>query len=109
MVHGQGEGMRGGCPLSPIGESLCPQNLVADTVHHVAAYHSFLAARGPGIGAVGMSLLLVLYTALMFLLYRALYEPPMFVWRHLGPDPAVLSNRKSIRWLSLFENSPSFA
>ncbi len=110
MMHEPEAGMQADCPFSVMGEPLCPQNLAAAIMHHISAYQSFLAVvAGSGTTAAVIAFLLALFAALSFLLTPLLYKPP----EPLGPFFKVLTtvrrDTKAIRWLSLFENSPSFA
>jgi len=108
MMHGEEAGMRADCPFSVMGEPLCPQNLAAAIMHHISAYQSFLAVfAGSGMTAVVIAFLLAFSAALSFLISPLLYKPPELTRTFFIPPPAVRKDRKEIRWLSLFENSPS--
>ena len=113
MTRGADGGMEGNCPFSVVGESLCPQNLAAAVVHHISAYQSFLAVfatTGTTTAMAAMlALLLALGAALLFLVRSLAYRPPGPA-RYLFNTPLTTSqSRAVIRWLSLFENSPSRA
>ena len=113
MTRAADGGMEGNCPFSVVVESLCPQNLAAAVVHHISAYQSFLAVFATtGVStamAAMLALLLALGAALLFSTGSLVYRPPAPA-RYLFNTPRTTSqNRAVIRWLSLFENSPSRA
>ena len=99
-----------GCVASAVDSTPCPQNIVAMTVHHIQAYLTFFSA-------IPVSPILVLMLLLTLLLSaRSLFVP--IKYKFDDPDRKIiykkseakpLALRKLIRWLSLFENSPSFA
>ena len=98
------------CVASAVDSTHCPQNIVAMTVHHIQAYLTFFSA-------IPVSPILVLMLLLTLLLSaRSLFVP--IKYKFDDPDRKIiykkseakpLALRKLIRWLSLFENSPSFA
>lgn len=108
VMHDPVQGMRVDCPFSVMGEPLCPQNLMAATVHHIAAYQSFLSVFTPaGITPALLALLMALGGALLFALAPLLFRPPTRVRYFFDHSPAGPRDSKTIHWLSLFENSPS--
>lgn len=108
MMHEPETGMRADCPFSVMGEPLCPQNIAAAIMHHISAYQSFLAVfAGSGMTAT-IAVLLALFAALLLLAAPLLlYKPPEQENSFLRAPSAVRKDRKTTRWLSLFENSPS--
>jgi len=89
---------------------LCPQNIAAAIMHHISAYQSFLAVfAGSGMTATIVAFLLALAAAVSFLLALLLYKPPELLASFFKVSTTVRRDTKAIRWLSLFENSPSFA
>lgn len=110
VMHDPVEGMQGNCPFSVMGEPLCPQNLMAATVHHIASYQSFLSAfPAAGTLAAIIALLIALSAALLLLAAPLLYKSPKLTRLYFAASSTVQSDKKEIRWLSLFENSPSVA
>ena len=108
MMHGEGAGMRADCPFSVMGEPLCPQDLAAAIMHHISAYQSFLAVfAGSGMASLVMIFLIAFAAALLFLATPLLYKPPEPLKSFFKVSTTVRSDTKAIRWLSLFENSPS--
>jgi hypothetical protein len=111
MMHGSDGRMTGTCPLSsPAEESICSQNTILSAIHHISAYQSLLNTQVGSSITLGLISLLLLALAFVIslkdfnLLNRLLY------FNHLSNSPPPLSGtRKIIRWLSLFENSPSIA
>lgn len=104
MMHQFGENM-GNCPFS-LEESLCPQDSLAVVVHQVSFYRAFFAATLK----VGLLIVAALLIVTLFVLGRNFYNEvvfrPQFAFcrRSNRPPP---SQYKIVRWLSLFENSPS--
>lgn len=110
MMHGSDGGMQGDCPFSVMGVPLCPQNLEAAIIHHISAYQSFLAVFAKAsVTALLLAMLVAAYAALLFSVHLFVYKPPARVRSFFHSSLAVSRDRKTIRWLSLFENSPSLA
>ena len=110
MSYESGWRMAGGCPFSAIGTSLCPQDTVAVAMHHISAYESFLSAPvGPGITALISALLLVSLLILKPSIRWLSLEPPIRSKYTQNAPPISARLIKITRWLSLLENSPSFA
>lgn len=107
MTSGPDGRMQGDCPFSATGVTLCPQNAVAIAMHHISAYQSFLnvptgfdlVALLSALGGIGIVVVLIATSPLVpsTVPVSILYESP----------PPISYNRKLVRWLSLFENSPS--
>src|SRR3989344_1302659 len=113
MTRGADGGMEGDCPFSGVGATLCPQNLAAAVVHHISAYQSFLAVFAtPGTTtamAAMLALLIALGAALLFSVRLLVYRPPAPASYFSNTPLTTSQDRAVIRWLSLFENSPSRA
>ena len=111
MIHRPDGTMEGTCPLSsPSEESLCSQNTIFSALHHISAYQSLLNVQVSS--SMTLGLISLLFLAIFFvislrdfnLLNRLLY------FNRFDDTPSALpGTRKIIRWLSLFENSPSIA
>ena len=100
--------MAGDCPFSAMGTSLCPQDTVAAALHHIGAYSSFLNVPVPSLTtAIVLLLAFALALALIFI-SKSLLGPPLELGVVYDDPPAYTANRKITKWLSLFENSPSF-
>jgi len=108
MTSGQDGRMQGDCPFSATGASLCPQDILPGVIHHLSAYQSFLNVP------IGFNLTVLLIALLAFsiapiLFWGSLVLVPIAFEKVLYESPPSISyNKKRIRWLSLFENSPSF-
>src|SRR3989338_3228057 len=110
MTRGADGQMQGDCPFSVMGAPLCPQDAFAAAVHHISAYQSFLnIVTSSGVTTLILALVLTVCTALAHWAGLFAYAPPPLVrlsrLHLLSPSP----KRKVLRWLSLFENSPSIA
>lgn len=111
MVHKSDGSMVGNCPLSLAEESICSQNTLATAIHHISAYQSFLNVP---IGSTNINILLIsllLATLFFFIIFFAeLFKfNNLFQISRFDKWPPVFSGKNIItRWLSLFENSPSF-
>ncbi len=102
--------MQGDCPLPAMGASICPQNAQSAAVHHISAYQSLLSVQiGPNLTALVAALLLALVAALIFSSVPFSPKPLASIGRTYHPPPVAFRTRKITHWLSLFENSPSFA
>ncbi|OGG54160.1 hypothetical protein A3C20_01370 [Candidatus Kaiserbacteria bacterium RIFCSPHIGHO2_02_FULL_55_25] len=110
MMRGADDGMQGDCPFSAMSASLCSQDAFATVTHHISAYLSFLNTL---FGSRAMSVLLaVLFFVLSVALVR-IGSPHIrriagVLRRFCLRPPLVPQNGSSLRWLSLFEHSPSF-
>ena len=110
MTHGPDGRMPGDCPLSTMGVSLCPQDTVAIAIHHISSYHAFLNVPvGVGLTALIISLLFALFAVFAIFIRSTLLGlgPPLFARVLYNSPPADPHSRETVRWLSLFENSPS--
>src|SRR3990167_4311243 len=108
MARGVDGQMQGDCPFSVMGVPLCPQDAFAAAVHHISAYQSFLnIIASSGVTTLIVALLIALATALLFSVEPLLYEAHVRVGHLFNFSFAVPQDRKAIRWLSLFEHSPS--
>ncbi|MFZ2167344.1 MAG: hypothetical protein WAV50_00570 [Minisyncoccia bacterium] len=97
------------CPFSTEREPLCPEDALAMVIQHMSAYQSLFSVPVTlGLGAL-IALFGILSVALVFFVHPLL-RPLNLRSGVLGASPPRLSyNRKLARWLSLFENSPSFS
>ena len=110
MARGADGQMQGDCPFSVVGGPLCPQDAFAAAVHHISAYQSFLnIIASSGVTALIVALVLAVCAAVAYSagLLGFAPAPPARLFRI--PPPSALPKRKVLRWLSLFENSPSIA
>lgn len=108
MMQGPDGRMKGDCPFSVVGQSICPQDTVAVAIHHISAYQAFLNVPvSSGLTALIISLLFVVCAIFFIFIRSPLLEPPSFVYIPNDSPLTSLSGRKITRWLSLFENSPS--
>ena len=108
MSNGPDGRMQGDCPFSVTGASLCPQDAVAAAVHHLSAYQSFLNVPV----SLGFGTLISMFGLIGLALVLVASSPPVPIpvasSGVLYTSPPLASyNKKLIRWLSLFENSPS--
>lgn len=109
MTHASNGGMQSGCPFTAMGTPLCPQDLTAAAIHHISAYQSLLNAPvGTGMTALLLALILLAYGVLIFFIRPPAFRPKLIGY-FLNSPPAFSRNREITRWLSLFENSPSFS
>lgn len=111
MPHGpDGQMPAGDCPFSVAGASICPQNTVAVAIHHISSYLSFISAP---VGVNTLTLIVLLFVALALTTFSVSvgppFQPPLARVFLYSPPPVALSDIKIKRWLSLFENSPSFS
>ena len=108
MMHGSQEQMAGNCPLSAMGQSLCPQDILSVVIHHISAYYAFLNIPiNSGITILIISLLLYIFAISLVFIYLLLFIQPI-PSNIFYNSPLINSyNRKINHWLSLFENSPS--
>jgi|SRR3989344_3321462 len=111
MMHGSDGRMAGECPFLGAGISLCPQDALALIVHHVSAYQSFLnVSVDTGLTIlIVVSLFLSACALLVIFLHLPTLGPPASVFVAYDPPLVDSYSRKITRWLSLFENSPSFS
>ncbi|MEK7553786.1 MAG: hypothetical protein AAB517_00295 [Patescibacteria group bacterium] len=106
MSYGPDGSMRGDCPFSSLGTSLCPPSALPGAVHHISAYQSFINVPiNSGITTLIISLLITVSVAITFSFHQLLRRDPVRVPYH--SPPFTSQDRKIKRWLSLFENSPS--
>ncbi|MEK7601393.1 MAG: hypothetical protein AAB480_02580 [Patescibacteria group bacterium] len=110
MIRGADGAMQGDCPFSVMGASLCSQDAFATVTHHISAYLSFLNV------SFGFRIVSVLVAALLFVLSGIIIRmgSPHIrgvadTARRFYPQrPLIPRNDNALRWLSLFEHSPSF-
>lgn len=108
MAHNPDGRMSGDCPFSVMGESLCPQNNLAVAIHHISASHSFLNVPVSfGLMVSLIAFLLTIAAIFAFSSSLPLFSLPALASGCSDSPPVYSRDRKIIRWLSLFENSPS--
>jgi hypothetical protein len=106
MAYGPDGRMQGDCPFSAIGASLCPQSALPGAIHYISAYSSFLNVPVNSGILVLIIAMLIAIIVLALPIRPLLFSPLAFVSHH--PPLVTSHDRKIKRWLSLFENSPSF-
>jgi hypothetical protein len=86
---------------------LCPQGLLASTVHHISSIYSFLNVTiSLNTVFLILGLFVVAYFSRIFFM-QFLDSANVFLERLFEKNPRNLNNIKAISWLSLFENSPA--
>ncbi|MDO8579402.1 MAG: hypothetical protein Q7R72_00840 [bacterium] len=109
MTHGR-EAMTDNCPFSPISKTLCFQSTTASVIHHISAYYSFLNVPLYSSMTIFLSLFLIaVFLIFTFSVDYSLLWPVVLSRGRMEFSPIVSFDRKTIRWLSLFEHSPSIA
>ena len=109
MTHGSNGSMQNNCPFSAFGASLCVQDVFTTIFNHISAYKSFF------------NIPTYSYITIFFFFFASyckhnfyifidyfLYKPLIYIRRVINSPPFIIYNRKILRWLSLFENSPSY-
>jgi hypothetical protein len=99
--------MAGDCPFSAMGNSMCPQDISAAALHHIEAYSAFLSVPVPDFVSVVIALL-ILAGFILFFITQSIFGPPVELAFTDVSHPKYQKDKKLIKWLSLFENSPSF-
>lgn len=98
------------CPIALGGDSTCPPGLLETTIHHLSIYQSFFNIFISE--NVFLLASLIIFLAFLYLFNkRLIFEFNILDFsRCLYPKKKFRSfkSRKIIKWLSLFENSPSF-
>lgn len=108
MMHGPDGRILGDCPLSVLGASLCPQDIVSVARHHISAYYTFLNVPvGAGLAPLIAFLLFVISAVLLTFVRLPLLGPPALSYVLYDSQSADSYSKKITRWLSLLENSPS--
>jgi hypothetical protein len=101
------------CPLFVLGGEICPTGILG-VVHHISAYQSFSHVL---ISAKNFELLLIIVLSsilALFLFSRLLFFNQktnlnyLIRWQLKKKQFSQLKSIKMSRWLSLFENSPSY-
>ena len=107
MSYGSDGKMEGHCPFSVMGAPSCPQDLVAAALHHISSYQSLLNAPvSPSFTVLIVALLLLVYGVFIFFIRPPAFQPQLIGYLHGSPLSSA-RDRKTTRWLSLFEHSPS--
>jgi len=107
--HSMDVGVQSHCPLSAAGAPECPEDVVAMVAHHIDAFQSFLAALLQTDAALVVALLLMVCFLPVFSSRLFVPMAPVFAYARYRAPPLAFRAPKITRWLSLFENSPSFA
>ena len=110
--HGM-DNLHKGCVASALDGTLCPQNIFAAALHHLAALQIFSSILiSSSIDSLLMVGLMLLVLILIFLLSKNTLQPQLQFFpdrlRYFGLNFS-LSRQKINSWLSLFEHSPSFS
>ncbi len=107
MTHETNGHMRANCPpFSAFGTSLCSQDGFTAILHHISSYQSVFSVTAQ-FGTV--ALMLSLFLAFLLFISEELFVAPPIVFRYSAfVFSSIASRRKATRWLSLFENSPSY-
>ncbi|MFM2357517.1 MAG: hypothetical protein RJA61_254 [Candidatus Parcubacteria bacterium] len=97
-----------GCMFSVADSTPCPENIIAMTVHHLQAYTSLLNILPPTQSLLVVLLLCSLLVGLVFCLYKLVtHTSRSFRLRSHSFEYPPIHSWKIIKWLALFENSPS--
>lgn len=108
MMHNSDGAMTENCPFSFSDVSLCPQNLVAATVHHVSMYNAFFNVQvAYNLIALIASLIVAILFAYISNINFSLFKRLAFKFSSYIPPPFSVANKRIFDWLSLLENSPS--
>mgnify|MGYP003575751479 CR=1 FL=1 len=97
------------CAIPLLDSVVCTGDVIGMAMHHISAFNSFLQFQ---ISSFDLSLLafsifavfLILFS--IFLVSGDLFLTPL--WRLKFETTPISTHRKTLRWLSLFENSPPF-
>ena len=110
MMRGPNGDMQGECPFSVLGAPLCAKGTLPAVFHHISAYQSFFnISTHSNIIILLFYLLLIASTIFIFFIDYFLYNPPTHIRHVINSPPYIIHNKKILRWLSLFENSPSLS
>ncbi len=108
MAHRSDGNMQNSCPFSTFGASLCVKDTLTTIFNHISAYKSFFNIPAySNIIILFFYLLLIASAIFIFFIDYFLYKPPIYIGRVINFPPYIIHNKKTLRWLSLFENSPS--
>ncbi len=108
MMRVEGGDMQAECPFSPMGVSVCPQEVFASAVHHISAYQSFLnVTLHPSMALLLASLLFFALVSFVLSKQPPLEMRPVLAKRMFPSPPADSQKRNIAEWLSLLELSPS--
>ena len=107
MMHEQGE-MVGACPFSPAGVMPCSESMMTSVIHHISAYYSFLNVPA-GMTVFSTLFLIGIFLVSIFSIDYFTLPPVSLSAGYVDFSQTSSSKRKTIRWLSLFEHSPSLA
>lgn len=108
MIHESDGQMKGDCPFLPIETVNCLQDTITAVFHYISSYQSFLNTQvGSNVTLGLISLLLLVLVFVMYLKDFSFLNGPLYFNRCYDSPPLLSGTRKIIRWLSLFEHSPS--
>ena len=108
MIHGSEGQMSDDCPLSAIGDTVCPQDIMSAGIHHLTAYYSFFNVPVNSIIlTLVFSLLVLVLLALILEVGSSLFKPPKLTYYLASSSFFTLNSQKINHWLSILENSPS--
>jgi hypothetical protein len=97
-----------GCIFSIADSTSCPENIIAMTIHHLQAYTSLLNVLPPTQSLLMALLLCSLLVGLVFCLYKlTTHTSRSFRLRSHDFEHPHIPSWKIMKWLALFENSPS--
>ena len=110
MLHEPAKAMANDCPFSTLGQPLCPQDILAVTIHHLLAYHNFLNIP-----------LISNFTLFLIVAFLSLISAWISILKNRQPPSKAILNRlfndsppkqsgskKIIQWLARLENSPTY-
>lgn len=110
MAMSEGK-MESGCPFSVTGTSLCQQDPLSMAIHHISAYGSFISVQVTSGTSALLAILLLIASSLLVPIMLAAFvlKPPVRGRQTYRSPPPSARTGSILRWLSLFENSPSAA
>lgn len=101
MAHTNAGMQSDDCLFSTMGESLCPQDLLAQAVHHIAAYQSFFSVPLTAFAS------LIFMIAILVFFYLPTVLPTLRPVRIVSTATPPYPRNFISSWLALLEHSPS--
>lgn len=100
------------CPFAVLGSEICVTGILGIAIHHISFYQyssNIIVSKN-----IFVQLILIISCAIFWLLIRRLFlnQEPSLIYLikcHLKDRCSSPKSEKIIRWLSLFENSPSIS